>query len=190
MTGGSSGRQLDLHHEARQASKLIHPHICTVHEVGTSDGQAFIVMEYVEGQPLDELISGGPLPLAKTVRYGIQMADALAHAHRHGVIHRDLKSANVAVTSEGRAKVLDFGLARGGGAGRVGQEPQSPDPRRSQDGVAGTLPYMAPELLRGGVADERTDIWALGIVLFEMAAGHLPFKGPTAVELRATSSIL
>jgi tetratricopeptide (TPR) repeat protein len=179
-------RQADggLRHEARQASKLNHPHICTVHEVGTFEGQAYIVMEYVEGQPLNELTGAVPLPPGKVVRYGIQIADALAHAHRQGVIHRDLKTSNVVVTSDGRAKVLDFGLARGVLATRTGQDLQLTGPP-AEESLAGTLPYMAPELFRGAVADQRTDVWALGVVLFEMAAGYRPFPMTTAAELRA-----
>ena len=185
VSGGRRDAHKDLHHEARQASKLNHPHICTVHEVGAFEGQAYIVMEYVEGRPLDELIGTARLPLAKAVRYGIQIADALAHAHRHGVIHRDLKSANVVVTANGRAKVLDFGLARARMPPRAGSEPQSDETRPTEPVIAGTLAYMAPELLSGGGADECTDIWALGVVLFEMAAGHLPFAAATAGDLRA-----
>ena len=98
-----------LLHEAHTASALNHPHICTIHEVGEADGQAYIVMEYVEGQPLSALIPGEGLPAETVVRYGVQIADALAHAHQRGIIHRDLKSSNVMITSEGRAKVLDFG---------------------------------------------------------------------------------
>ncbi len=120
------------------------------------------------------------------MRYGIQIADALAHAHQHGVIHRDLKSANVVVTPEGRAKVLDFGIACGVSAERL--EDLSEVPRagnRPKGFVAGTLAYMAPELLRGEHADARSDIWALGVLLYEMASGARPFAGATGFELSA-----
>jgi len=172
VSGGSSDAQAALRHEAQHASKLNHPHVCTIHEVGTSDGQAFIVMEYVEGQSLNELIEPDGLSIETTLRYGIQISDALAHAHSQGVIHRDLKSANVVVTPDGRAKVLDFGLAR---------VSTSPDDR----GLAGTLSCMAPELLRGTAADEQTDIWALGVLLYEMIAGSAPFSTGNAFERSA-----
>jgi len=98
--------------EARTASKLNHPNVCTIHEVGEADGQAYIAMELVEGQPLSERVASGQLPVEQALRYGSQIADALAHAHERGVVHRDLKSLNVMITPEGRAKVLDFGLAK------------------------------------------------------------------------------
>lgn len=175
--------------EARTASKLNHPNICTIHEVGEAEGQAFIAMELVEGRPVSALVADGALPGGQVLRYGLHMADALAHAHERGVVHRDFKSANVVVTPEGRAKVLDFGLAR-----RVTSEELMEGRTLTQDTlvmpgqVAGTLAYMAPEQLRGQTADERSDVWALGVVLYEMAAGERPFKGDTAFEL--SSSIL
>jgi len=123
-----------LRREAQHASQLNHPHICTIHEVGAYDGQTYIVMEYVEGQRLSDLIPPEGRPTESVVRYGIQIADALAHAHQHGVIHRDLKSANVVVTPEGRAKVLDFGLACGVSAERLGIFP-NPKCRRPPKGL-------------------------------------------------------
>ena len=175
--------------EARTASKLNHPNICTVHEVGEAEGRAFIAMELVEGCSVSGLVKDGALPGAQVLHYGMHMADALAHAHKRGVVHRDFKSANVVVTPDGRAKVLDFGLAR-----RVTSEELMEGRTLTQDTlvmpgqVAGTLAYMAPEQLRGQTADERSDVWALGVVLYEMAAGERPFKGDTAFEL--SSSIL
>lgn len=175
--------------EARTASKLNHPNICTIHEVGEAEGQAFIAMELVEGRPVSAMVECGALPGGDVLRYGLHMADALAHAHKRGVVHRDFKSANVVVTPEGLAKVLDFGLAR-----RVTSEELMEGRTLTQDTlvlpgqVAGTLAYMAPEQLRGQPADERSDVWALGVVLYEMAAGVRPFKGGTAFEL--SSSIL
>jgi len=175
--------------EARIASKLNHPHICTIHEVGESEGQAFIAMELVEGRSLSAILEGGALPVDRVLRYGVQLADALAHAHERGVVHRDLKSANVVVTPEGRAKVLDFGLA-----GRLSREDLTDATTRTQESttlsgkIVGTLAYMAPEQLRGQPADERSDIWSLGVVLYEMASGTRPFKGQTGFEL--TSAIL
>jgi len=175
--------------EARAAAALNHPHICTIHEVGEHDGQTYIVMELVEGRPLDELIPAGGLPVDEVVRYGLQISDAVGHAHQKGVVHRDLKTSNIMVTREGRVKVLDFGLARR--VQGVVADATSAQSRSSlaRDGLlAGTLPYMSPEQLRGQPADARSDVWALGIVLYEMTAGARPFTGRTDFEL--TSAIL
>jgi len=170
--------------EARLASKLNHPHICTIHEVGESEGRPYIAMELVEGESLSETLSGGPLSVEAVVRYGRQVADALAHAHERGIVHRDLKSANVVITGDGRAKVLDFGLAKR----VVGDEwaAANADTRAALTApgmIAGTLDYMAPEQLRGQPADPRSDIWALGVLLYESAAGARPFKGRTGFEV-------
>ncbi len=170
--------------EARTASKLNHPHICTIHEVGEHEGQAFIAMELVEGLTLSALLEGGPLPVEHVQRYGLQLAEALAHAHERGIIHRDLKSANVIVTPDGRAKVLDFGLAKRQSAGDMSETATRGSETVTAPGmVVGTLAYMAPEQLRGRPADARSDIWSLGVVLYEMAAGVRPFQGSTGFEL-------
>ena len=182
-----SARNLLLH-EARAASSLNHPNICTVHEVGDSDGEAYIVMEQVEGQPLSALIATHGLSPDLVVRYGIQIADALAHAHEHGVIHRDLKSTNVVITPEGRVKVLDFGLAARLRDTELQEAVSSRLPLSESRMIVGTLPYLAPELLRGELAEPRTDTWALGVLLYEMASGKHPFGGRTAFEL--SSAIL
>jgi serine/threonine protein kinase/Tfp pilus assembly protein PilF len=177
-----------LLHEARAASSLNHPNICTVHEVGDSDGEAYIVMEQVGGEPLGSLIGTKGVSPNQVVRYGIQIADALAHAHQHGVIHRDLKSTNVMITPEGRVKVLDFGLAARLRDTELHEATSSTVPLAESRVIVGTLPYLAPELLRGQAAEARTDTWALGILLYEMASGTQPFHGRTAFEL--TSAIL
>ena len=177
-----------LLHEARAASALNHPNICTIHEVGESDGKTYIVMEQVEGQPLSSLVGTNGVSPDLVVRYGMQIADALAHAHEHGVIHRDLKSTNVVVTPESRAKVLDFGLAARLKDTELQDAVSAKIPLTESRMIVGTLPYLAPELLRGEPADTRTDIWALGILLYEMATGTHPFRGRTAFEL--SSSIL
>jgi serine/threonine protein kinase len=175
--------------EARTASKLNHPHICTIHEVGEAEGQAYIAMELVEGQSLSARLAGGALPPEQVLRCGLQLADALAHAHQRGIIHRDLKCANVIITPEGRAKVLDFGLAkRLSGEELAEATTQTMDSLSGPGAVVGTLAYMAPEQLRGQPADARSDIWALGVVLYEMAGGVRPFKGDTGFEL--SSAIL
>lgn len=173
-----------LVHEARTASALNHPNICTIHDVGEEDGRTYIVMEFVQGRPLEEIAREGPMPTEAIVRYGEQIADALAHAHQHGVVHRDLKSANILVTAEGRVKILDFGLARHLEADEVGGKTLSLVPS-NQRGVVGTLHYIAPEVFRGEMADARSDIWALGVILYEMATGRRPFRGKTAYELSA-----
>jgi TolB-like protein len=171
--------------EARLASKLNHPHICTIYEVGEAEGQTYIGMELVEGRPLGDWLADGPLPLDQLLRYGQQLADALAHAHSRGVVHRDLKSANVMVTPEGQVKVLDFGLAKQMTSEALAETTMAQPSLTMPGVVAGTLAYMAPEQLRGRPADARSDIWALGIVLYEMAAGRRPFEGKTGFELTA-----
>src|SRR6202161_795797 len=174
--------------EARTASSLNHPNICTIHEVGDSDGETYIVMERVEGQALSSLLGTHGLSSDLVVRYGMQIADALAHAHEHGVIHRDLKSTNAVVTPEGRVKVLDFGLAARLRDAQLLEATSSKIPLTESRVIVGTLPYLAPELLRGQAAEARTDIWALGVLLYEMASGSHPFRGQTGFEL--SSAIL
>jgi eukaryotic-like serine/threonine-protein kinase len=175
--------------EARLASKLNHPHICTIYDVGESEGRTYVAMELVEGQSLSDRVIRGALPIGEVVAYGQQMAGALAHAHAKGVVHRDFKSANVVVTPEGEVKALDFGLAK-----RLASDELADGTTRSRQSlteagvVAGTLAYMAPEQLRGRPADARSDIWALGVVLYELAAGRRPFQGKTGFEL--SSAIL
>jgi serine/threonine protein kinase len=170
--------------EARASSALSHPNICTVYEIGEIDGQAYIAMEYVEGRPLSELIPVNGLPPEVVVRYGAEIADALEHAHVRGVVHRDLKTPNVVISADGRAKVLDFGLARRIPS-KVNEAVTRTNDRVAMGPFAGTLPYMPPELLLGQDADERSDIWSFGVTVFEMATGELPFKGRNEFELTA-----
>jgi TolB-like protein/Tfp pilus assembly protein PilF/tRNA A-37 threonylcarbamoyl transferase component Bud32 len=170
--------------EARMASALSHPNICVIYDVGEDRGETYIAMELVDGQPLSRAIPPQGMTLGTVLRYGIQIADALAHAHGHGVVHRDLKSANVIATPEGRVKVLDFGLARQIATGTSSTIEVSA--RLTQAGaIVGTADYMAPEVLRGAVADERSDLWALGVLLHEMVGGSLPFSGQTHFEVAA-----
>ena len=168
--------------EARAASGLSHPNICVIHEVSEADGQSFIVMEHVEGKPLSELIPSDGLPLESVIRYGTQIADALAHAHEHGIVHRDLKSANVVITPEAQVKLIDFGIAvplakvDADAVTRTMESPVSSAP-------VGTLAYMAPEVLNGQEATARSDIWSLGVLLYEMASGRLPFEGESPLDV-------
>jgi tRNA A-37 threonylcarbamoyl transferase component Bud32 len=181
-----------LLNEARAVSALSHPNICTIHQVGERDGELYIVMELIEGKPLSAMVVNDALPVESVLRYGVQIAGALAHSHGRNIIHRDLKSSNVMVTPDGLVKVLDFGLARRTRKGLTAEtltldSPETMDGATLQTsgGLTGTIPYMAPELLRGQEADQRGDIWALGVVLYEAAAGKLPFRGQTAIETSA-----
>jgi eukaryotic-like serine/threonine-protein kinase len=171
--------------EARAASALNHPHICTIYEVGEHEGTPFIAMEYVDGRTLRDLIPSDGLRADSIVRYGTEVARAVEYAHRHGIIHRDLKSANVMISAEGHVKVLDFGLA----SRLPSAEMETLTRTRAGEGIggplAGTFAYLAPELLRGSGADRRSDVWALGVLLYEMAAGRVPFQGATPFELTA-----
>jgi serine/threonine protein kinase/Tfp pilus assembly protein PilF len=178
-----------LLYEARTASTLNHPGICTIYEVGKADKQTYIAMELVPGKPLASLIPPEEgLPFDALIRTAAQIAEAIAHAHAHGIIHRDLKTANIMITPEGRVKVLDFGLAMRLPQKELATLTLSRHPLADDRSIAGTLPYLSPEVLSGETADKRSDIWALGVVLYEMATGTLPFKGRTAFEL--TSAIL
>ena len=171
--------------EARLASSLNHPNICTIYEVGEDGGRVFVAMELVEGRSLHDVIGPTGLAAATALRYGIQVADALAFAHERGVVHRDLKSVNVMVTSEGRVKVLDFGLARHvHGAGEAGDLTRSIS--LTEPGViVGTARYLSPEVLHGQEAGPKSDQWALGVLLHEMLTGATPFEGTTSFELGA-----
>ena len=169
--------------EARAASSLNHPNICTIYEAGEEDGQAYIAMEYVRGEPLSVAIPPGGLSAELVARSGTQLAGALEHAHREGVIHRDIKTANIMLTPDGLIKVLDFGLAQQLNPEELTRTAVSRTSLKELGAFAGTLPYLAPEILRGKPASARTDIWALGVVLHEMAIGKLPFQGETSFEL-------
>ena len=172
--------------EARVTAALNHPSICGIHEIGHADGEPFIVMEHVDGLPLSEVIAKtSGLTTETALHYTMQIVDGVAHAHRHGIVHGDLKASNVMVSPDGRVKILDFGLAV---ECRTELETAECETTRKLDscGGSGTIPYMSPELLRGGRADERSDIWALGVIQFEMLAGVRPFRGATTYELAAS----
>lgn len=178
----------DLLHEARASSALAHPNICTIYEVGETEGELYIVMELVEGQSLHELCAGVGLPSQSVMRYGVQIASALIRAHDRGIVHRDLKAANIVVTADGIVEVLDFGLAKQIGSITADAATRSIVPSHDASSLSGTLAYMAPEILRGSAADHRSDLWSLGVVLYESVSGRLPFAGGTAFEI--SSAIL
>jgi eukaryotic-like serine/threonine-protein kinase len=180
------GARRRLIREARHASVLSHPNICAIHDVGVADGVPFIVMSYVNGRPLNDMLRNGVPPLRDALGYGVQIADALAHAHAHGIIHRDLKSSNIVVDVAGQPIVLDFGLARRLPDGATARSQGSTV--TAGDDLAGTLSHMAPEVLRGERADERSDVWSFGVLLYELVTGELPFRGRTSFE--TSSAIL
>jgi Tol biopolymer transport system component/predicted Ser/Thr protein kinase len=187
--------------EAKTISQISHPHICALYDVGNQDGVEYLVMEYLEGETLADRLGRGPLPLEQTLRYGVEIADALDKAHRRGIVHRDLKPGNVMLTKTG-VKLLDFGLAKRRPLDAAGREQtaaeQDPmarnsltaiptvmgNPNLTQEGtILGTFQYMAPEQLEGREADARSDIFALGLVLYEMAAGQKAFSGSSQASL-------
>jgi serine/threonine protein kinase/Tol biopolymer transport system component len=173
--------------EAKTISQLSHPHICALYDVGNQDGVEYLVMEYLEGETLAERLVKGPLPLEQTLRCGVEIADALDKAHRQGIVHRDLKPGNVMLTKSG-VKLLDFGLAKAiapsAPAGSLTALPTQAN--LTQEGtILGTFQYMAPEQLEGKEADARTDIFALGAVLYEMATGRKAFEGKSQASLIA-----
>lgn len=171
--------------EARTISQLAHPHICTLHDVGEQDGTAFLVMEYLEGETLEQRLRNGALPLEQALQYAIQIADALSTAHHAGIVHRDLKPGNVMLTKNG-AKLLDFGLAKATAptdVSRLSMMTTTPPNVTAPGTIVGTFQYMAPEQLEGQEADSRTDIFAFGATVYEMLTGRKAFEAKSQASL-------
>ena len=175
------GRLRRFEHEARAAAALNHPNILAVHQMGTHEGAPYLVSELLEGSTLRGLLLRGPLPVRKTIDYGVQIARGLAAAHQKGIVHRDLKPENLFVTKDGPVKILDFGLAKLTQLQTFSLQSDPTATEGTEPGVVmGTVRYMSPEQVRGEELDARTDLFSFGVMLYEMATGRLPFSGATA----------
>src|SRR6266540_1404623 len=189
---GDAERLARFEREARSLAALNHPNIVTIFSIEESGGTRFLAMELVEGESLDALLAEGGLPLSRFFEIAVPLSEALSAAHERGIVHRDLKPGNVMVTHEGRIKVLDFGLAKLQAPDSSPNLTSTPTESRanltSEGQVFGTVAYMSPEQARGGTVDARSDVFSLGVVLYQMLTGERPFTGTTAVDI--ISSIL
>jgi len=176
-------RRARLQREARAAAALNHPSIVTLYAVEEADGVLFLTMELVEGRPLDHLIPEGGMPLERLLEIATAVSDALAAAHDRGIVHRDLKPANVLVTDDGRVKVLDFGLAKDTRPADPSQATVTAADPTALGMVVGTPAYMSPEQAMGRAVDHRSDLFSLGVMLYQMGSGTLPFRGQSWAEL-------
>jgi len=184
----SPGFKERFEREARAISSLNHPHICVLHDIGHDQGLDYLIMEYLQGETLADRLQKGPLPIGELLEIAVQVADALDRAHREGLVHRDLKPGNIMVTPSG-AKLLDFGVAKstaGGSAGEMTASATLTSPLTAVGTVVGTFQYLAPEILGGGEADARSDIFSFGTVLYEMATGRRAFEGSTQAMIIAS----
>ena len=177
--GNNAAARARFEREARLAAALDHPNICTIYEVGHHAGVPFIAMQYLDGETLQDVLRRGPLPLDRLLSIATQIADALAAAHARGIIHRDVKPSNVILTSDGRVRVLDFGVAKP--LEHMRDAASAPDTTLSGI-IVGTPAYLSPEGARGAKVDHRTDVFSFGVVLYEMATGQRPFGGPTSAD--------
>ena len=171
-----------LLNEARAAAALDHPNVCAVHTIDASNGPAMIVMEYVDGRTLADLLKDGPMPVDRAVELGRQIAKGMENAHDAGVIHGDLKPGNVVVTADGTAKIMDFGLARRNVPTNVEEETLPQGPGSTSSGLTGTLGYLAPELARGGAPTIASDAFALGLIIYEMLSGERAITGSNVLD--------
>src|SRR5262245_7445384 len=175
--------------EALATSALNHPNILTIYDIGDHDGTPYIVAELLEGEELREQLNGGPLPVRSAIDYAQQIASGLAAAHAKGIVHRDLKPENLFVTTDGRVKILDFGLAKlkPPQVGAVDMDAPTQKKITNPGTVLGTVGYMSPEQVRGQETDHRSDIFAFGVILYEMLSGRRTFSGGSAVEVGRAS---
>jgi eukaryotic-like serine/threonine-protein kinase len=188
ILGGDLDARADLtqrlSHEARVLSALNHPNICTLYDVVDAEGQPALIMELLEGETLAQRLGRGPIPLPEVVNIGVQVASALGAAHQKGILHRDVKPGNIFILSSGHIKVLDFGLAKATGAPEILEtQSLSSSPMTAPGAIVGTTVYLAPEQALGEQLDARSDIFSLGVVLYQLCTGELPFSGKTIAAL-------
>ena len=183
-TSSNENARKRLIREARAAATLDHPNICSVYEVGDDNGCSFIAMQYLEGETLDRLLKNGPLETKEALPIAAQIAEALAEAHSHGIVHRDIKPGNIMIVKRRHVKVMDFGLAKTTSASdSVDSQIQTETLMTTPGALIGTVPYMSPEQVKGEKVDARSDVFSFGVVVYEMLTAHQPFLGKTSAEM-------